>query len=282
MTTATAGVSQSVQQVALSYAAMGWAVLPLRASGKEPLTARGVYGASSDRVQIVEWWSRYPAANVAIATGQASGIVALDIDGALGLATLRELTREHGRLPRTLVNITSRGFHLLYACPDGARNWLRRGLELRGDGRYIVVPPSMHPEGTRYRWQHWPAELGWPLPPLPEWLLAGDKTTPPADNAAARHPAVLAGCGLPKGVAADPRLIYTKLRLGGQDSGTEDRSGKLYRTARELVEVAADRGYAITRAEVAGVVKAVDEACWNKYQSDGEYWRIAAKVLPDA
>ena len=48
MTTATAGVSQSVQQVALSYAAMGWAVLPLRASGKEPLTALGVYGASSD------------------------------------------------------------------------------------------------------------------------------------------------------------------------------------------------------------------------------------------
>ena len=85
MTTATLPASQSAQQVALSYAAMGWAVLPLRASGKEPLTQHGVYDASSDPEQIVEWWCRYPAANIAIATGQASGTCALDIDGAISI-----------------------------------------------------------------------------------------------------------------------------------------------------------------------------------------------------
>src|SRR5213592_3981791 len=63
-------------------------------------------------------------------------------------------------------------------------------------------------------------------------------------------------CGLPDALRSDPRLIYTKLRLGGMDSGTSDRSGKLFRTAKELVEVAADRSYPLTREEIAGVLKA--------------------------
>lgn len=139
---------------ALHYATLGWCVFPC--SGKEPLTAHGVKDASSDEATIRAWWSRWPDANVAVACG-ASGLVVVDIDdGAVGEAELAKL----GELPETLTAETgSGGRHLYFRRPDGEKwgNTSRRvpHLDTRGDGGYVIAPPSIHPETRRsYDWQN--------------------------------------------------------------------------------------------------------------------------------
>jgi len=172
-------------EVALRYAAHGWPVLPLHtphggrcsctaadcgSPGKHPRTARGLHDASTDLDRIRAWWGRWPDANLGVATGAASGLLVLDVDLPDGPATLARLETEHGRVPATCEQRTgSGGRQLLFAHPGqavGNRTRLQPGIDVRGDGGYIVVPPSIHAKGGRYRWTGRIA----PAPP-PSWLL---------------------------------------------------------------------------------------------------------------
>src|SRR5215211_1814212 len=68
----------SMARWAQSYAAKGIAVFPCR--GKQPLTERGFKDASADPEQVAAWWSRYPTANIAMPTGEVSGMVVVEKD----------------------------------------------------------------------------------------------------------------------------------------------------------------------------------------------------------
>lgn len=149
---------------AMQYAREGMAVLPV--CDKKPLTRNGLYDASADPEQIKEWWSRWPEANISIATGQASDMVALDAD--CGRAIKEAVRRGIPSDPHTVR--TGRCFHLWFEAPS---EWLRSfkllpGLEVKAEGSYVVAPPSLHPWGTRYR--EWPRRNGG-LDPLPDWIL---------------------------------------------------------------------------------------------------------------
>lgn len=155
---------------ALAYVRRNWPVLPLR--GKLPLLARGLHDASTDPALIAEWWQRWPEANVGVRTG--GGLVVLDVDGDDGADSLHELEREHGELPQTVAALTGGGGrHYYFATAEAVRNSagrLGRGLDVRGDGGYVVCPPSVHESGRAYEWEvsgH-PAETR--LAPLPAWL----------------------------------------------------------------------------------------------------------------
>lgn len=160
-----------LEQVALRYAQHGWPVIPLHSPkaggcscrqpqcsspGKHPRTARGVHQASTDPAQVQAWWSRWPTANIAVATGAASGLLVLDVDLPDGPESLNRLQADHGRLPATCQQTTgSGGRQLLFAHPGqavGNRTGLRPGIDVRGDGGYIVVPPSRHACGEPYLW----------------------------------------------------------------------------------------------------------------------------------
>ena len=157
---------------ALAYAAAGLRVFPLKPHSKVPATVDGFKSATTDAEQVRDWWARWPDANVAIATGAESGIVALDVDAQHGGAgTLAELEREHGKMPRPHTLTGGGGNHYLFAHPGGVvRNsagTLGHGLDVRGDGGYIVAPPSVHENGRRY------VELR-PFAkrePMPGWLV---------------------------------------------------------------------------------------------------------------
>ena len=154
---------------ALAYAARGWRVLPLRPRTKIPATAHGLHDATTDEEQIRRWWDEDPARNVGIATGAASGIVVADLDDAGASAWWRE------QWPGTLIcyQRTGRGEQVVLRHPGGkvpnSASRLHPGVDVRGDGGYVVVPPSIHPSGAVYEWVD-DAEPA-PVPPALEVLL---------------------------------------------------------------------------------------------------------------
>jgi len=159
---------------ALEYAARGWLVLPLKPGSKAPITRHGFKDASKSKRTIRRWWRKHPDANVGVRTGRESGLVILDVDrhgDADGEASLAELAREHADVPATLeVRTPNGGRHLYFAHPGGevrSRTGLRPGVDLKGEGGYVVAPPSML-EGCG---EPYAAQNGSALAPTPEWLL---------------------------------------------------------------------------------------------------------------
>jgi hypothetical protein len=147
----------SLLQTAISLAARNLRVFPCVERGKEPAIDDNLNRATTDPSIITAWW-RNRNFNIGIATGAGSGVWVLDVDGEEGEATLRRLEAEHGALPTTVEAITGKGRHLYWRWPAGTkiRNAQLRedvpGLDWRGDGGYVLAPPSFHPSGRRYAW----------------------------------------------------------------------------------------------------------------------------------
>ena len=151
---------------AIEYASHGWAVFPLKAKGKDQLTAHGVKDATTNFDQIEKWWTKHPTANVAIACGQVSGgLLVVDLDekenGISGLDTLHNWESENGSLPETVRSITGKGgSHLFFHIDHKEKNrtGILEGVDIRSDNGYIVAPPSIHPNGRPYEWEYDPDE----------------------------------------------------------------------------------------------------------------------------
>lgn len=145
--------------IALEYAARGWAVFPCLPKQKIPATDHGFLDATTDIDQIASWWTNNPDYNIGIATGKVSGIVALDFDvkkDQPGKATFREMQLAYGSLDTLCSNTPSGGWHLLFEHPGGEirnRTGVLPGLDVRGDGGYIVAPGSCTSDGP-YTWNN--------------------------------------------------------------------------------------------------------------------------------
>jgi hypothetical protein len=137
----------TVQEAALDYAHRRLRVHPLRPSTKLPLLAAWPARATADPATIAAWFQDAPTAGVGIATGADSGIVVLDVDPRHGGDdTMADLERRHGVLPDTWHCQTANGgSHLYFLHPGGAvgnRAGIRPGVDVRGDGGYVVAPPT--------------------------------------------------------------------------------------------------------------------------------------------
>lgn len=157
----------TLKQWALAYANKGLAVFPLIPKDKKPLTKNGCLDATTDSKQIEAWWTKNPNANIGIATGYISAglfVIDLDIDenkGINGYDTLRSWENKHGKLPDTWQSITGRGgYHLFFWSLEPIHNRVNliEGIDIRGEGGYIVAPPSVHPNGNKYEWEQSPEE----------------------------------------------------------------------------------------------------------------------------
>ena len=166
---------------ALAYAVRGWPVvachhpttdgrcscgrLDCEDVGKHPRYHHidlpcGLHSATTDASLIQRWWTRWPQANIAIATGPGAGLLVADSDHP----TLY-------RLPSPTVVATARGRHAYFAYPDilhtrSTRTGILAHLDVRGAGGMVIAPPSRHHSGHTYTW----LESG-PLAPPPSWLL---------------------------------------------------------------------------------------------------------------
>jgi putative DNA primase/helicase len=152
--------------LALHYARSGWPVFPLVAGGKIPLTAHGHKDASTSAAEIEQYWTRYPDANIGIATGRRSNVLVIDVDVSKTgwLDSLQTLA-----LPQTFtVRTWSGGWHLYFAMPNeritiGAG--LLTGIDWRGEGGYVVAA------GSIVQGAHYEIARNVPIAPAPRSLI---------------------------------------------------------------------------------------------------------------
>jgi hypothetical protein len=192
-----------VAAAARAYQAHGWAVLPVHVAragrcscgradcpspGKHPRVRWERYEHARASVETVErWLERWPDTNLAVVTGAVSGVIVLDIDPRNGGdESLAALTERWGALPTTVETRTGGGGrHVWFRAPaiPVPSGPVAPGLDLKGEGGTVVVPPSVHVSGARYEWAADPDAQ--PLADAPEWLttVAGGVV-----GAGPRHP----------------------------------------------------------------------------------------------
>ena len=147
------------------------------AKGKHPRIKNWQEEASTDETKVKEWWQKTPLANIGIPMGERSGFVALDVDTRHGGdKSLEALEEEYGKLPNTVTARTgSGGKHYLFKYTDklNLKNVVnfRNGLDIRTTGGLIVVSPSMHHSGNRYKWEENKNPIERQAAEMPEWLI---------------------------------------------------------------------------------------------------------------
>ncbi len=186
-------LTKALASASFHYARRRIAVFPLAPGTKIPI--RGSHGcrdATDDQDVSRARWQCTPQANIAAATGSSSGFWVLDIDMPDGPATLAELEAEHGSLPVTIEASTPRGGrHLYWTWPTNGQEirnsagGIGTGLDVRGEGGSIILPPSVLSNGGHYRWVKNGAGA---IADAPEWLVRLVLPPPPPPRAALKPP----------------------------------------------------------------------------------------------
>jgi len=227
---------------ALTYAQKGWAIFPVHnianghctcgkscdSPGKHPRTMHGISDATTDTTQVDKWWRQWPDANIGMATGAVSGVWVLDIDPRHGGdESLDLLEQKHGRLQATIESQTGGGGrHLFFAYAQAVKsraNHPGQGIDIRGDGGFVVLPPSNHMSGRLYEWEASSEPDGNTAQPAPEWLstLIGGKdvakktdapTTKKYSTAGGRNTALTTMAGRMRRAGLDASAIEAALR----------------------------------------------------------------------
>ena len=162
----------SLAIAALNLACSGLPVFPCKLD-KTPYTTRGFKDATSDANQVSDFWERWPGASIGLPTGATSGRIVIDIDPRHGGdKSIEELQTRYGPLPLTLESKTGGGGrHLFFQCRGldirNSAGVLGDGLDVRGNGGYVVLPPSPHESGNPYEWLNGSNQ---PVLDMPEWL----------------------------------------------------------------------------------------------------------------
>jgi hypothetical protein len=140
----------SARSAAFSFARAAIPIFPCARDGKRPLTRAGFHEASSDLGQVQSWWARWPSANIGMPTGSASGVDVVDID--VTAAGSGFIVYEHANAAGLVddelarVHTPSGGMHVYFpalaAHPQRCWQAASAHIDFRGDGGYVVVPPS--------------------------------------------------------------------------------------------------------------------------------------------
>jgi Bifunctional DNA primase/polymerase, N-terminal/AAA domain/Primase C terminal 1 (PriCT-1) len=136
------------------YQAHGLSVIPIHPREKTPLIQWQQYQSRrATEKETTAWWSKWPDANVGIVTGAISGLAVVDLDSVEAKDKLKQLLPDLTSVPRSR---TGKGWQLFFKYPAVTIHnpaGVLPGLDVRGDGGYVVAPPSIHPNGKQYKWE---------------------------------------------------------------------------------------------------------------------------------
>lgn len=143
-------VEPTLADAAIRYANLGIPIFPCVPGGKQPLTSNGFHDATSNARAVHAWWQRTPEANIGLPTGSSTGVLVVDVDvhtGGSGFAAFeRARSAGHAEGWGWLVGTPSGGLHAYYptTADQQQRSWQvpTSHIDFRGDGGYIIAPPS--------------------------------------------------------------------------------------------------------------------------------------------
>lgn len=143
-----------ILEMALKFLLMGIAIVPLKPRSKQPYPGYSSRKFITEESELRAFFDRHPDANYGLVTGPPSKLVVLDVDGKVGIESLKRLRMEVSDFPMTPTVKTADGYHRYFRDEDGffhnSTSKLGPGLDIRGDGGYAVGPESIHPSGQRY------------------------------------------------------------------------------------------------------------------------------------
>jgi len=164
---------------ALKLVKAGKSVIPVSRTTKMPLVSwKGYQEQTPTEEQVKEWWTQFPDANLGMVTGHLSGLVVIDCDSE---GAANRFIEEYPEAKDTLQVQTGRGKHYYFQYEEGIRNdvgkLLGTEIDIRGEGGFVILPPSIHSAGKAYEWLNKNKPI--PLPTkLREVLLSRLKSTP--------------------------------------------------------------------------------------------------------
>lgn len=165
----------NASRFAREFATQHMGIVPLIAQSKRPATKKGLYDATTNRAKLKQYFRDNPRANYGVRTGGQSNIFVLDVDGPIGKRSLRKLIEKHGPLPKTVTVHTANGEHRYFRgdvkAIGNSVGKIGEGLDIRGDGGYVVGPGSVHPSGHVYRFKEGRALSDIAIAKAPAWLL---------------------------------------------------------------------------------------------------------------
>jgi len=235
-------------QMALEYWADEWSIFPVctpvvgraghcfqhgrcKHPGKTPLIKWGTYqDRLAERSEVEGWWTRWPEANIGLATGELSGVVVVDLDGEVARAEANRRGYEPGPWVRTG---RVGGQHLYFRYREDAPTIFAKtgGIDFRGQGGYALLPPSTHHSGTAYEWVE-PVRRGEPLPVLPRWIDELALTTQDGTPREKIDFGRLVTDGVPEG-QRDQELFRAAAKLRGADVPYEMAVWLIQKAAQE-------------------------------------------------
>lgn len=267
---------------ALTYADLGYAVLPLMPGSKKPHLmlgdSGGVHWATVQAGTVYHWWRADPAANIGIACGSASGLAVIDLDvkhdanGPWNFAAFLESGRYPVPAEIPWVSTPSGGVHLwLRTMPGTAvpeRPGILPGVDVKGDGGYVLAPPGgllVHADGHD-------GEHGGLVPAAYEWSGGCPCAAPPAPDWVPQWLATAPRSGGRGGTGSKPDLEQAV--ASGFARGT--RNVSMYKTACSLF-----RQYKTTPAGVAAVTRKC-RAIWDAGDKRDYDWHEVLVTIESA
>lgn len=142
--------------VIYTYVDRGWSVLPVRPEEKRPFMTNWLQYTHSraSKETITSWFTNLSGAGVGIVTGKVSNVIVLDVESTCPYP-IEDILKKY---PTQLISRSgSGGYHLFYQYPTNVPKVANRvrifdGADLRADGGFIVLPPTIHSSGRRYEW----------------------------------------------------------------------------------------------------------------------------------
>lgn len=170
----------TMQAFAVEYTEKyGFSIIPVKKNKRPFIPWTEFQERKATLEEIQGWWEKWPSANIGIVTGGISGVVVVDVDKREGFQAIQQY------IPDSLVMPTCRtpggGQHMYFQAPEkplGNNSRLIPGCDFRGEGGYIIAPPSTNGKGKAYEWLN---SLSLPEvtpPPLPDELIQKYGTPP--------------------------------------------------------------------------------------------------------